>query len=105
MCRLQRCVRKISLVEVLIGLKKLQNDRAGGPQGLPAELLLRYAKLEDENGKTPAVHVLAPVLVSVLNCAFEAGRVLASVNGSLINPVSKHGDSLQPRNHGPNQLL
>lgn len=84
MCRLQRCVRKISLVKVLIGLKKLQNDRAGGPQGSPAELL-RYAKLEDENGKPPAVHVLAPVLVSVLNCAFEAGRVLASVNGSLIN--------------------
>lgn len=91
---------QISLEEVLAGLKKLQNGRAIGVQGLPAELL-RYAKVEQEPGMPPPANVLAPVLVDVLNSAFLAGRVPASVNGSLITPVHKKGSKLDTLNYRP----
>ena len=90
----------ISLGEVLVGLRKLHNGRATGMQGLPAELF-RYAKDVQESGMPPPEHVLAPALVAVLNSAFVAGRVPASVNGSLITPVHKKGSKLDTLNYRP----
>ena len=63
-----------TLAEVEIALKKLNNGRSCGLHGLPSELL-RYAR----HVSTPEVpnppHVLARVLLAVLNCAFQEGRV------------------------------
>ena len=85
----------ITLGEVLAGLKRLRNGRASGVDGLPAELL-RYAKAE-----AGPVHVLAPVLVDVLNAAFTCGALPAAVNGSLVTPVHKKGSKVDPLNYRP----
>ena len=85
----------ITLGEVLAGLKRLRNGRASGVDGLPAELL-RYAKAE-----AGPVHVLAPVLVDVLNAAFTCGALPAAVNSSLVTPVHKKGSKVDPLNYRP----
>ncbi len=47
------------------------------------------------------MHVLAHVLVKVLNAAFQAGRVPQLANSSLITPVFKRGDPLDTSNYRP----
>jgi hypothetical protein len=49
----------------------------------------------------PLAHILAPVLVDVLNSAFVAGHVPAAVNGSLITPVHKKGSKVDTANYRP----
>ena len=83
--------------EALIGL---HNGRAKGVQGLPSELL-RYAKLERDPEKPPPVNVLAPILTTVLNAAFEVGFIPNEVNGGLVTPVFKKGDPLCTDNYRP----
>lgn len=90
----------IDLTEVLEGLQKLHNGRAQGPQGYPAELL-RYASETPFPNEPPPVHVLAPILVKVLNAAFQVGHVPQSANSSLITPVFKKGDPLDTSNYRP----
>ena len=90
----------ITLTEVSNGLHKLHNGRAQGPQGYPAELL-RYSQKEQRVDAPPSGHVLAPLLVTVLNAAFHSGQLPRSSNGSLITPVFKSGDPLDTNQYRP----
>ena len=90
----------ISLAEVSRGLRNLHNGRASGAQGLPAELL-RYAKLDPDANVPDPGHVIAPVICAALNAAFQAGTVPSSANVSLITPVYKKGNKVDPLNYRP----
>ncbi|EIE21498.1 hypothetical protein COCSUDRAFT_56712 [Coccomyxa subellipsoidea C-169] len=64
---------ELRALERLYHNTKLQNGRATGVHGLPAELF-RYAKNEKEPGMPPPENILGPALVAVLNSAFVAGQ-------------------------------
>ena len=90
----------ISLEEVHAGLSRLNNGRAAGYSGLPAELL-RYAQATATPDAPAPPHLLAAALQAVLNCAFLAGRVPASSNVGLVSPVFKRGDPCSPGSYRP----
>ena len=77
------------------GLKRLNNGRATGSVGLPAELL-RYAQAPATAGEPAPPHVLAPVVLDVLNAAFRVGEVPAEVN---VGVVYKKGDACDIANY------
>jgi hypothetical protein len=90
--------------EVIAASKALSNGRTCGPSGLPAELL-RYAVIpgdRDAEGRQAApTYVLADALSAVLNCAFAAGAVPSTLNTSLVTPIHKRGDMIDPGNYRP----
>jgi hypothetical protein len=88
--------------EVIEAIPQLNNGRAPGLQGYPAELL-RYARPEhkEEDREPPPPHILAPYLMEVFNCAFHAGKVPQPFNGSLLSPVYKKGDDTDTSNYRP----
>ena len=86
--------------EVLDGLGRLNNGRAAGPLGLPAELL-RYARATATADCADPPHLLAPTLARLLNAAFQAGQVPSSVNAGLVSPVDKRGDTCETANYRP----
>lgn len=90
----------ITLEEVLGGLKRLNNGRAAGKLGLPAELL-RYAQATSSRDVPRPPHLLAPVLLDVLNAAFRSGAVPAGFNTGLVTPVYKRGDACDTGNYRP----
>ena len=89
-----------TLEEIQQGLKALNNCKACGASGIPAEML-RYAKAEADNNNPKPAHVLAPVLLEVLNCAFAKGEVPASSNVAHLTPVFKRGDPNEPQSYRP----
>ena len=90
----------ITLAEVQLGLQRLNNGRSTGRQGLPAELL-RYAQHVPTADNPHCPHLLAPVLQTVLNSAFQHGHVPSSVNTALVTPVFKRGDVCDTANYRP----
>ena len=86
--------------EVITAIPQLNNGRAPGLQGCPAEML-RYARMMPKENEDPPPHVLAPYLAAVLNCTFQAGEVPQQINGSLLSPVHKKGDALDTSNYRP----
>ena len=90
----------ITLAEVVHALHHLHNGRAPGLQGYPAELL-RAAVPQPAQGQAPEPHLLAPLLVDIFNGCFQSGSVPADVNVSVITPVYKKGDALDPANYRP----
>jgi hypothetical protein len=90
----------ITLEEVMRGLKQLNNGRATGRLGLPAELL-RYAQAPPTGDVPRPPHLLAPMLLEALNAAFRSGQVPARFNTGLVTPVYKRGDACEPGNYRP----
>jgi len=88
----------ISITEVQDSLRKLNNNRAPGLDGYPAEFL-RYAVMTKPDGKRE--HVLLPALTAMLNAAFMQGYIPDSWNVNLITPIYKRGDASDPANYRP----
>ena len=61
-----------AIEEVEAALSRLNNNRAPGASGQPAEML-RYAVLMDEDGNEQ--HVLLPALTDIFNSALQSGHV------------------------------
>ena len=91
--------------EVLQSLQKLNNGRASGALGLPAEFL-RYAQA-GPGGEGAAVpeHRLLSALTAVSQAAFSSGRLPADYNVGLIAPIHKKGDELDTGNYRPIAVL
>ncbi len=85
----------ISITEVRDSLRKLNNNRAPGLDGYPAEFL-RYAVMTKPDGKRE--HVLLPALTAILNAALTQGYIPDSWNVNLITPIYKRGDASDPAN-------
>ena len=90
----------ISEAEVSYALQHLHNGRAPGLSGLPSELL-RYARPPPPQGAQPPQNPLLPLLAQLLTAAFQEGRLPEEVNCSLVTPVHKRGDILEPDNYRP----
>jgi len=88
----------ISITEVQDSLRKLNNNRAPGLDGYPAEFL-RYAVMTKPDGKRE--HVLLPALTAILNAVFMQGYIPDSWNVNLITPIYKRGDASDPANYRP----
>ncbi len=67
---------------------------------MPAEFL-RYAKKKYKKGEPKPLHLLAPQLTTLLNCAFHQGVVPTTLNSSWITPVFKKGDPFDTANYRP----
>ena len=94
----QRLVEPFSIAEVISTCSRLNNGKASGMMGYPAEML-RYAVLE--GGQPAPRHILAPAIASMLNCAFRTGRLPSAWNVSLLCPVHKRGDRCNVANYRP----
>ena len=92
--------------EVLEALHKLNNGRASGALGLPAEFL-RYAQAGAAAGSHSGAseHLLLAALTAVLQAAFTAGRLPAQFNVGLVTPIFKKGDELDTNNYRPITVL
>ena len=77
-----------SLEEVENGLRALNNGKASGFLGYPAELL-RYAQKPPRENGVPYPHVLSRVLQGVLNGLFRQGEIPSSHNISIVTPTIK----------------
>ena len=95
-----RLTAPIGIAEVLYALQHLHNGRAPGLSGLPAELL-RYARPPPLDGAPQPPDPLLPLLARILTTAFQAGYLPQQVKCSLITPVYKRGDTLEPDNYRP----
>lgn len=84
--------------EIEDGVGRLNNNRAPGISGQPAEML-RYAVLHREDGTQD--RVLLPALTAMLNAALELGKLPDSWNVSLVSPIYKRGDPDSTANYRP----
>ena len=90
----------IGVAEVRYALQHLHNGRAPGLSGLPSELL-RYARPPPPEGAPQPPDPLLPLLAQLLTAAFQQGCLPQQVKCSLITPVYKRGDTLEPDNYRP----
>ena len=84
--------------EVQQALRKLNNGKAAGLSGEPAELL-RYATLKAPDGKVK--NVLLPALTTILNAAFLSSEIPDQWNTSMVTPIYKKGDATDTTNYRP----
>jgi hypothetical protein len=92
--------------EVVEGLSTLNNGRANGFSGYPAELL-RYAQDVTRPGEGPPPHLLSTVLTDILNAMLRTGHVPVGENVLTVTPVVKDArkDILDPYNYRPIAVL
>ena len=80
----------ISIAEVMEHLRKLQNGKSSGANGLPSELL-RYAIKPPTFDEPHPQHKLSAHMCSLLNAFFSCGSIPAALNRVLVTPVHKKG--------------
>ena len=87
----------ISIAEVMEHLRKLQNGKSSGANGLPSELL-RYAIKPPTVDEPHPQHKLSAHLCDLLNAFFS---IPAALNRVLVTPVHKKGSKLDCMNYRP----
>ena len=87
-----------------VGLQQLHNGRSRALHGYTSELL-RYAKLVATPDDPASAQQLAPCLVVLFNAAFSTGQVPQCWKTSLVTPVFKHADGIDPANYRPISML
>ena len=85
---------------VLAALKHLKNGRSAGAHGWPAELL-RYGYGPAPDPNEPPPHLLAPAVTALLTGWLRTGIVPPAANCSLVVPIHKRGDVVQPTHYRP----
>ena len=89
-----------TLEEVSLGLCRLNNGRSSATSGVLAEFY-RYARAVPTPECPSPPHLLAPLLLHLLNSAFTLGHVPPHSNLAPVSPIFKKGDPADPANYRP----
>jgi hypothetical protein len=90
----------LDIDEATSGLSRLHNGRSSATTGVLAELY-RYAQLTPTPDNPSPSHLLAPLLLHLLNSAFMLGSVPAPANLAPVTPIYKKGDNADTSNYRP----